>query len=238
MTLERIYYNIICKYFYFSINKDMYKSISNFGKSIVNTPSDSPLTYCLSQTDSSGFMNGGIGKTIGGKHGKNCQAFMSSYCANKWDDICEVSSKDRTRIYPNTQQLTCSNDQVLCQNMNAGQVLIANTAARKYLSNMLGSCSCNVIWQPFDPTVASSPLISMWEGNQGCIPVYEVNPKEIDNDPVMNKILDNPKIAWSILVNIYNTAVRKRTLNDLKRTKIYKLFMSQPFQNYIKNMKV
>ena len=35
-------------------------------------------------------------------------------------------------------------------------------------------------------------------------PVYEVNPKTIDSDPLMNKILANPRIAMDILKNIYD----------------------------------
>jgi len=125
--------------------------------------------------------------------------------------------------------------------MTAGDVLIANTAARKYLTQMGGPCTLK--WQPFDPTVAASPMISMWgggcnsQGNGGCVPVYEVDPKKIDNDPVMQKILARPSIAWSILVNIYNTAVRKGTLKDLQGTNIHRLFMRKPFQDYIKAMK-
>ncbi len=218
-----------------------YKCISNFGSSVANDPNTNPLTYCLLQNANSGFMHGGIGETMSGKHSANCQAFMSSYCANKWDDVCEFASKDRSRIYPNTQQKCGSSSDVECQNMTSGDVLVANTANRKYLTQMGGTCSLK--WQPFDPTVASSPLISMWEGvcnsqgNDGCGPVYEVDPKKIDNDPVMQKILANPMIAWSLLVNIYNTAQRKGTLSGLKGTNIYTFFMTKEFQNYIKAMK-
>ena len=218
-----------------------YKCISNFGPSTANDPNTNPLSYCLLQTVDSGFMHGGIGETMCGKHSANCQAFMSSYCANKWDDVCEFASKDRSHIYPNTQQRCGSGNGVEYRNMNAGDVLVSNTAARKYLTQMGGTCSLK--WQPFDPTVAASPLISMWEGgcnsqgNDGCVPVYEVDPKKIDDDPVMQKILAKPLIAWSLLVNIYNTAVRKGTLDNLQGTNIHKLFMSKPFQDYIKAMK-
>jgi hypothetical protein len=86
-------------------------------------------------------------------------------------------------------------------------------------------------YEQFDPTVASSPLIAFWSGNGGsCIPIYAVDPKTIDQDPVMTKILNKPIIAWSVLVNIYNTAKRKNTLNNLKGTRIYKFFMSNQFQ--------
>ena len=217
-----------------------YKCISNFGSSAKNAPTNDPLTYCLLQTVDSGFMHGGIGETISGKHSQNCQAFMSSYCATNWDEACEFASHDQSRIYPNTQQRCGSGSEVINRNMTAGEVLIANTAARKYLTQMNGACSLQ--WQPFDPTVASSPFISMWvgennrQGNGNCVPVYEVNPKEIDNDPVMQKILAKPIIAWNILVNIYNNAVRKGTIKDLQGTNLYKFFMTQPFQQYVQQL--
>lgn len=218
-----------------------YKCISNFGPSIVNDPNTNPLSYCLLQTVDSGFMHGGIGTTMSGKHSANCQAFMSSYCANKWDDVCEFVSKDTSQIYPNTQQRCATCNGAEYGNINAGDILIANTAERKYLTQMGGNCS--IKWQPFDPTVASSPYISTWQGgcnsqgNGGCVPVYEVDPKTINDDPVMQKILAKPSIARNLLVNIYNTAVRKGTFNDLKGTDIYKLFISKPFQDYIKVIK-
>ena len=99
-------------------------------------------------------------------------------------------------------------------------------------------------YEPFDPTVSGSPMVSFWSGqcnrhgNESCIPVYEVNPQTIDRDPVMNKILDKPIISWGLLVNIYNTAVRKKTIDSLKGTKIYNFFQSKPFQDYIKLSKM
>ena len=124
--------------------------------------------------------------------------------------------------------------------LTAGEILIANTASKKYLSDMRGCC---LKYEPFDPTVSNSPMVSFWcgqcrNGNETCIPVYEVNPKTIDNDPVMNKILDKPSISWGLLVNIYNTAVRKKTIDLLRGTKIYNFFQSKSFQDYIKLSKM
>lgn len=213
-----------------------YKYISSFGQPAANNILNNPLTYCTLQTVSTGFLHGGIGETISGKYGQNCQSFMSSYCARPggWDNICEFASQDTNTSFPNNLS-TCGENEVVARNMTAGEVLIRNTAARKYLAEMIGGCKMQ--YQPFDPTVASSPLVGFWEGNSNCIPVYEVDPSKIDNDPVMNKILMKPIIAWGILVNIYNTAVRKNTLNTLKGTKLYNLFQTAPFQKYMQNLK-
>lgn len=215
-----------------------YKCISNFGRSAANAPVNNPLTYCLAQTLDNEFSHGAIAETISGPYGRNCQAFMSEYCAkNGWNDVCEYASQNTSTRYPNSLQKCATGSQVACQGITAGEVLISNTAARKYLSAM--SANCCMKYEQFDPTVASSPFISYWagscntQGDNKCIPIYEVDPKLIDNDPVMNKILNKPIIAWSILVNIYNTAVRLKKINDLKGTKIHRFFMSKAFQNYI-----
>jgi len=113
---------------------------------------------------------------------------------------------------------------VACRGLCAGQVLIRNTAARKYLVKMHGATKK---YEPFDPNVATSPLISYWVPDNGCptnnscsVPVYAVDSKTIDKDPVMDKLLANTKIAPIILINIYNSMKRMGTLSTLKGTKL------------------
>ena len=221
-----------------------YKRISDFGQGVRNT-SENPLNYCLADNLNTMFNNGATGNTISNSNGANCQAFMSDYCANDWNTICETASKSSTTMTPNSLQ-TCGSGYGQscvqpCNRLTAGEILIANTATKKYLSQMAG---CSLKYEPFDPTVAGSPLVSFWSGNcnthgnETCIPVYEVNPKIIDNDPVMNKILNKPIIAWGLLVNIYNTAVRKNTIDSLRGTKLYNFFQLPMFQDYIKLSKM
>lgn len=211
-----------------------YRSIANLGQS-TPSPSSNPLTYCLLQTTNPLFDHGGIAGTISGANSKNCQTFMAEYCAKNWNGVCEFKSQDKSVTYPNSDQSGAFNE-VLFDGLTAGDVLVANTAKRKYLTAM---GNCKLEYQPFDPTVASSPMISNWagvgnrQGNRSCVPVYQVDPAKIDKDPVMNKILDKPEIAWSLLVNIYNTAVRKGTLKDLKGTRLYAFFMANNFQQYM-----
>lgn len=213
----------------------IYKNISNFGQGIANNSTNDPLSYCLNQSVNSGFMHGAISETICSASGKNCQAFLSQRCADNWDGVCEKLSNNREGLYPNNLQPCGSAGDVAYKGLTAGEVLIQNTATRKYLVKMLGS-GCNVTYQPFDPLVASSPLVAIWDNDGGCVPVYAVNREEIDNDPVMNKILNKPIIAWSLLINIYNTAKRNGELDGLKGTRIYNLFMSKPFQMYIQEI--
>jgi hypothetical protein len=213
-----------------------YKSLSNFGNNTLD-PKDNPLTYCLFENMDNAFNHGSISQRVSSPYGRPCQAFMAQYCANGWDDICELASKNKS-YKPNLLQRCATGSQVACQGLTVGEILIANTAARKYLVSMGGNCTLR--YEQFDPLNPASPLVSYFEGGccnlQGsnlCIPVYQVDPTKIDNDPVMNKILAKPIIAWSILVNIYNTANRLNKLQELKGTKIFNFFMSKPFQNYI-----
>lgn len=213
-----------------------YMRISNFGSGAANDPNANPLSYVMLRTVDSPFSHGGIANTISSKYDRNAQAFSASYCADKWDNVCEFLSHDRDTNYPNSLGTCGGSSDTVCRGLTAGEILIQNTAARKYLKFMSGNCTLK--YEPFDPTVAASPMISYWQGscngqgNDGCVPVYEVDPKNIDDDPVMNKILQKPAIAWNILMNIYNTAIRHKTIDQLKGTKIYNLFMSKEFQQY------
>ena len=57
-----------------------------------------------------------------------------------------------------------------------------------------------------------------------CVPEFAVDPTLIDADPVMNRLIDKPGIAFQLLVNIYNTMKRKGTLNNLKGTRLGTFF--------------
>ena len=112
-----------------------------------------------------------------------------------------------------------------------GDVLVQNTAEKKYLTSM---ANCRKKYQPFDPLVANSPMISYWVSDKcsysgSCVPTYEVDSSVIDNDPVMDKILQNPMIALNVLINIYNTMKRKGTLSSLAGTKLGKLYQNHTY---------
>lgn len=204
-----------------------YKSVSEFGSNNYSHVNN-PLTYCLDNTIEQRFLHGSSHSDTLGQHSKSCQLFLSEYCSQKWDNFCEAASQNNSKSYPfHSQHSSLDNT---CSNLTAGESLILNTASRKYLVKML---NCDKVYKPFDPTVATSPMISYWVPNcyaSTCIPVYEVDPKNIDDDIVMNKILENPKIATNLLTNIFNTMKRKGNLKDLKGTKLgflYKLYTAQ-----------
>ena len=215
-----------------------YRSISNFGSGVGNSPIYNPLLYILSDDLNNKFTYGAITGNISNANSELSQEYIAQYCAantNEWDKggVCYNLSYNKSKRHPNLigkyTQLGC------CKQLTEGEILIKNTASRKYLSNMYGNC--NIRYEQFDLTVASSPMVALYPTHQHCIFEYEVNPDEIDNDPVMNKILNKPSIALDILINIYNTAKRKNILKNLKDTKLYKFFMSKEFQAFVVNIK-
>jgi hypothetical protein len=227
----------------FIINKIMrrstYTPIIEVGCTSVQA--DHPLTYCLGTNIDQRFLHGSSAMGIDGQASRNCQLYLSEYCANQWDQFCEFASLNNNVSYPNTMDGLSLGD-VACRGLTQGQVLIHNTARRKYLKTM---GNCKLKFEPFDPNVANSPLISYWAKGSGpcggtscaggcgisgsCCPTYAVDPKTIDCDPVMNKILDNPKIALDILLNIFNTMKRDGTLMQLQGTRLWNFYMSLPF---------
>jgi hypothetical protein len=231
-----------------------YASIGSFGPPVSQmTPMNNPLSYCAVTQLEAGFNH--TLNQFAGPNSAQCQAFMPMYCANKWDGVCEFLSHDTQRGgFANFQQRcntpagSAISSVGLGNATSKGQVLIRNTAAEKYLKSMSGNCRRE--YEPFDPTVAGSPLIGKWVSaggacgttancnyTNGCFPIYGVDPATIDDDPVMNKIIANPIIALDILVNIYNNAVRSGDIEGLKNTKLYKqVFSNVDFQKLAKSL--
>jgi hypothetical protein len=212
-----------------------YKRISNVGSNKYNPISVSnPLTYCLNDTLSQKFDHGSgpVNGFAGGQYSKNCQSFLAEYCAKNWDGYCEYASKNTNTQYPNQLQIPSPfGNGIVYGQVTQGEALIRNAAAKKYLIYMGNG---KLKYEPFDPTVANSPLISTWVGKEGMstadlVPVYSVDAKTIDQDIVMDKILEKPIIAFDILFNIYNTMKRTGSLSTLKNTKLGRFFQTNNF---------
>lgn len=205
-----------------------YQRISNFGPN-AQSPVTNPWSYCLNDNLDQRFLHGG-NSDIYGQNSKPCQLFMADYCAAGWDNLCELASKNGNISYPN-QFETCGAGDIACRGLTAGEALIHNTASRKYLYKMHGA---HKKFEPFDPTVASSPMISYWVSDD-CysstpgVPEYVVDPATIDDDVVMDKILAKPIIALGLLTNIYNTMKRYGTFEKLQGTKLGKFYGTHPY---------
>jgi len=217
-----------------------YATIGAFGSS--PDTQTNPMTYCfVSGLDSGTYHNLG-GQNLSGPGNRQCQIFTAAYCAQKWDGVCEFASNDNQKGPMVVNMVRPCNG--LLDPLTRGEILIRNTAAEKYLKAM--SPNCKRDYEPFDPSTAGSPLISSWypknnscgnaancNGPNVCIPVYGVDPTQIDNDPVMNKILAKPSIAMDVLVNIYNNARYNGQLEGLQGTKLYNYFKSPQFQSVV-----
>ena len=65
-----------------------YTSIKNFGPNAVSEVNN-PLTYCLTTDLDSAFMHGGQANVLR-RDSRPCQLFLSEYCAQGWDNFCEI----------------------------------------------------------------------------------------------------------------------------------------------------
>jgi hypothetical protein len=227
-----------------------YSTIANFGPSAGMSAQNDPLSYCLVSGIESGFNHTlGGGSSLIGPESSQCQLFMAQYCAQNNDGACAYAYNDNNVIYPNAV-IGCNGPNGSCSGpglgngLTKGQFLLRNVAAEKYLSAM--SSNCIRLYEPFDPTVAFSPMVSKWvpsgnncagsgncDASNVCIPVYDVNAKTIDSDDVMNRILLQPYVAIDILINIYNHRLRSRRLNELANTKLGRFLSSSAFQKLV-----
>ncbi len=192
-----------------------YTSISNFGPKDVDPDKNNPLTYCVNGGIYQQFLHGASSANFG-QDCKECQMFMSDYCAQGWDGYCDIAAQNGNISLPN--QIAGCNFSPPSIYMTQGNILLRNTAARKYLYSSSGVKK----FRRFDPNVPSSPWIYEIAPSNDC-PLasdYVVDPKAIDNDEVMNRILVNPIIALDILMGIYTTMRKIGTVGQLANTKL------------------
>ena len=199
------------------MRRNTYANIINLGQTNQPLTSvDNPLTYCMNDKDQ--YFEHGTQGILYGSYSKSCQAFMADYCAKGFDGFCEVASNNIDKNHPNQIQLEKMSDQL--RGLTAGEMLIKNTAAKKYLVMM---DHCRIRNESFDPLVASSPMISYWDGGQlgTCEQFFAIqDPTDIDNDIVMNKLLDRTYIYPELFPNIYLTMKEAGTLNQLDGSKL------------------
>lgn len=191
-----------------------YAKAHNFS-SVLNLPvyNNDPLTYCIGNSASQAFNHPASWVSIG-QNSTPCQIYMAIRCAQKWDSVCEYLTTS-PYAYDTAPQVTSQSKSLY---LNPGDILLVNTAQKKYLAKMLGT-NCELKTEPFDPvSLGGSPYISSYIGN--CYPIYMVNPQTIDYDPVMNKILERPWIAKDFLTKLRINLIQYGIFEQLKGTKL------------------
>ena len=112
---------------------------------------------------------------------------------------------------------------------SVGENLIRNTLELRFL-NYLSTCK-NTQKSSFNPNVATSPYIHIWNGICGNCPVVINIPENIDDDIVLNRALLSPKACvdvfayiWAALVQIMpNKIMLNYPCQTLKDTQVFNL---------------
>ena len=202
-----------------------YANYSKFGNN-VQTPSSDPLTFCLVDTMDRKFQHGGTAADYGPRSQK-CQAFMAQRCADKWDGFCEYfyvengsgGSWPNQQAWPNMAQPITDTTKYTGQ-LSTGSQLLGDAASRRFCTY----ANCAPTCESFDPMNPNSPKVYYYNNcnskdcSSDCIPICTVDTTTIDQDPLMDRCLQNPTAAAPTLMNICNTA--KREGLDLSGTKI------------------
>lgn len=213
-------------------NVPEYRPIQTFAPEMKDSIRTDPLLYCLLDSMDSQFMHGSTGR-IHGKYNENCSHFLTNRCALNWDQICEAVSKDQTNYYPNTGAMNAKGGCSPC--LPYGDQIVRNAALQRF---KVASMNCNVKCEPHDPLNPDSPLICyettmpcnptdktcFGSAQYGtCKPIYKIHPERIptlDQDPLMNKILDKPELAYDMLFGIFETMRADKTLHLLDQTRL------------------
>jgi len=206
-----------------------YANIRNFdgGK----TDEKSALAQCLTTSIDQKFQFGSARSAHIGARSMECQHFMAERCAKNWDDYCEYYYRHNgeggewpnNKRWPNTFNRPWEKDVGVSQYLTLGDQLLRNTGEVKYCKLK----NCTAVKQPFDPTDPNTPMITTYQSYDGCIPVCKVDPSTIDNDPVMDKMIANPKASAATLINICNTSKRYNiNLNGTKLGKVCHSYFS------------
>jgi hypothetical protein len=87
---------------------------------------------------------------------------------------------------------------------SVGDNLVRNTAYRRFI-RLPDECPSV---QPFDPNVAASPTVSIYQ-NLVASSSHLHHLDDVDNDPWIAKMVENPKVCFDVLARIYLGVQRK-----------------------------
>ena len=217
-----------------------YAQYLNFGQSTNNnikSPNDTsnPLTYCMLQTCNSKFIHGSTAANYNPRC-PECQTYMKEIATGLhgykvWNNYCEAYTQLNTdTIWANssainTMAFSIYNSSVINKN-TVGDNLLRN-ALELYCVKYTGY---NFQHIPFDPNVAASPYINIPNSLFNNCMAIVVLPNDIDNDPLISRVLQTPKICtdvlayiWAAVFNVAPQVVRlnKPLSKKFKGSKLY-----------------
>lgn len=230
-----------------------YRNISSFGSN--NSPNNDPITYCLFGDVDKTLSHNPLGYSYS-PDSRECQIYTGDYCSKdgNWENgVCQLLYSNQREILPQTGSVTKYSGyspnagNILNGNVPYGKQLLRNSAQRRFL-DLTG---CPYTEYPFDPTVASSPMIKDYltfygkqfnnnsiNGNvcrgqrcSGMANMSNLDPSKVDSDPLLNEVLNNIPICMDILKSIAITIKLNNKLNDYKGTRLGK-FCEQYFASF------
>ena len=179
---------------------------------------DNPLTYCLVDSMDKNFLHGSNGIRYR-PESKECQLYMSEKCANEWDGFCEYSYQTNTQKRPPSIVTKLSSIHPCGTVLSVADNLLASTAERKYCTYE----DCKQTQSNFDPMNPNGVKLNFYADENGnmqtCTPVCRVNIETINEDPVMQRLVENPDAAPALLHNICKTAQKENV--DLSSTILF-----------------
>lgn len=201
--------------------KSQYSKIIKFG----DIAPKNPLEVCFGDTINNKFQSGVLADTHSGQGSRNCQLLLAEYCGNNWDGYCEMASYNTNTSYPN-EVLGCFTPMPgfnldSSRRMSLGEQLIRNAAFRRFCIAPFATKKCH----SFDPTDPKSPMVcyeindTPCQDSTGEQSICEIRDfSNLDQDPLFNKMLQQPECCIDILVSIYYRAKVQGTLDALMKT--------------------
>lgn len=218
----------------------MYSSISDLGNP--NTITD-PVYYCALDGLDSQFAFGSTGFQKGNYL---CSEYMSNRCAAEWDAVCQATLENPAYKYPRPECCPAG--------LTDGQAMLREAAFKHFL---IGTKNCWSACEPFDPTVADSPLVCrqidtapttgmspfvIWalDGKQvaGCpaldnppcekyYGMTEAQMRHLDQDPIMQNLLLAPYIAMDLLAALAQWVKQTHNIDKICHTQFYTFARNQ-----------
>ena len=176
-----------------------------YNKNIKNPLSSAnPLTYCMYPTLNSQFFHGSAsGGLLYGNQNSACFAFMADRCEKSWDGFCEAYARqNRDTYWPNLGSVDTeayeNAKRFLRIRTSVGDDLIRNSVYRRFIRvpNQV------VTREPFDPTVANSPSVTLYDNYvDGYSQVVGLD-GGVDEDPHVRLMLQHPSLCFDVLGRI------------------------------------